>query len=288
MPIAPGIFDWSIDDTSVATIDETGLITPVANGKAVVTGRRDDIEIKVNVSVENTDKQVLPIDLTGDVESWKVTQSGISAYKITPLESGFGVDYTIKSTRGTRFTLNKKINVFGIPTALRARVNPGDVKLTSVMFSACASGGRVTNFTYNGIESGKENVVELPVSNMGDPDNIGTYPIEFSAFQFNPSGSAGKSYHIDITGLEAVYDNSGDGVDDITGNTVDKPAVGLRIDGNRVTLSQRAEYVEIYDAAGKTVISASDTESFAAPDAAGVYVARLVIGGKTLSIKFAK
>lgn len=287
MPIAPGIFDWSIDDTSVATIDETGLITPVANGKAVVTGRHGDIEIKVNISVENTDKQVLPIDLAGDVEAWKVTQSGISNYKITPLENGFGVDYTIKSTRGTRLTLNNKINVFGIPTALRARVNPGDVKLTSVMFSASASGERVTNFTYNDIESGKENVIELPVSEMGDPDNIGTYPIEFSAFQFNPSGSAGKSYHIDITGLEAVYDNSGDGVDDIIGDN-SRPAAGLRIDGDRVILSQRAEYVEVYDAAGKTVVSATDTESFAAPDAAGIYVARLVIGGKTLSIKFAK
>lgn len=287
MPIAPGIFDWSIDDSSVATIDETGLITPVANGKAVVTGRHGDIEIKVNISVENTDKQVLPIDLAGDAEAWKVTQSGISAYNITPLENGFGVDYTIKSTRGTRLTLNNKINVFGIPTALRARVNPGDVKLTSVMFSACASGGRVTNFTYNNIESGKENVVELPVSEMGDPDNIGTYPIEFSAFQFNPSGSAGKSYHIDITGLEAVYDNSGDGVDDIIVDN-SRPAAGLRIDGDRVILSQRAEYVEVYDAAGKTVVSATDTESFAAPDATGIYVARLVIGGKTLSIKFAK
>ncbi len=287
MPIAPGIFDWSIDDSSVATIDETGLITPVANGKAVVTGRHGDIEIKVNISVENTDKQVLPIDLAGDAEAWKVTQSGISAYNITPLENGFGVDYTIKSTRGTRLTLNNKINVFGIPTALRARVNPGDVKLTSVMFSACASGGRVTNFTYNNIESGKENVIELPVSEMGDPDNIGTYPIEFSAFQFNPSGSAGKSYHIDITGLEAVYDNSGDGVDDIIGDN-SRPAAGLRIDGDRVILSQRAEYVEVYDAAGKTVVSATDTESFAAPDATGIYVARLVIGGKTLSIKFAK
>ena len=287
MPIAPGIFDWSIDDSSIATIDETGLITPVANGKAVVTGRHGDIEIKVNISVENTDKQVLPIDLAGDAEAWKVTQSGISAYNITPLENGFGVDYTIKSTRGTRLTLNNKINVFGIPTALRARVNPGDVKLTSVMFSACASGGRVTNFTYNNIESGKENVVELPVSEMGDPDNIGTYPIEFSAFQFNPSGSAGKSYHIDITGLEAVYDNSGDGVDDIIVDN-SRPAAGLRIDGDRVILSQRAEYVEVYDAAGKTVVSATDTESFAAPDATGIYVARLVIGGKTLSIKFAK
>lgn len=287
MPIAPGIFDWSIDDSSIATIDETGLITPIANGKAVVTGRHGDIEIKVNISVENTDKQVLPIDLAGDAEAWKVTQSGISAYNITPLENGFGVDYTIKSTRGTRLTLNNKINVFGIPTALRARVNPGDVKLTSVMFSACASGGRVTNFTYNNIESGKENVVELPVSEMGDPDNIGTYPIEFSAFQFNPSGSAGKSYHIDITGLEAVYDNSGDGVDDIIVDN-SRPAAGLRIDGDRVILSQRAEYVEVYDAAGKTVVSATDTESFAAPDATGIYVARLVIGGKTLSIKFAK
>ena len=53
-------------------------------------------------------------------------------------------------------------------------------------------------------------------------------------------------------------------------------------------LSQRAECVEVYDAAGKAVVSARDTDSFAAPAAAGIYVARLVIGGKTLSIKFAK
>lgn len=288
MAIAPSVFDWTIDDTSVATIDENGLISPVANGKAVVTGRHGEIEVKVNVSVENTDKQVLPVDLSGNADAWKVTQSGISAYKLTPVDNGFGVDYTIKSTRGTRLTLTNKVNVFGIPTALRVRFNPGDVKLTSVMISAASHGVRATNFSFNEIENNKENVVEVPVSELGDPASVGTYPIEFTSFQFYPSGSAGKSYHIDIAGIEAVYDNSGDGISDISAGDANGLAAGLRIDGDRVILSQRAECVEVYDAAGKAVVSARDTDSFAAPAAAGIYVARLVIGGKTLSIKFAK
>lgn len=288
MPISPSVFDWTIDNSSVATVDDSGLVTPLSNGKAVITGRRGNIEITINLSVENTDKQVLPVDLSGDINSWTVTQMGIGDYTITPLDNGFGVDYKIKSTRGTRITFTKKIDVFGIPTALRARINPGETKITSVMFSACARGERVANFTINNIESGKENVIDLPISQLGDPENIGIYPIEFSAFQINPSGSAGKSYHVDVNGIEAVYDNAGDGVDDIVSDANGGLAIGLRVDGDRVILSSVAEHVAVYDVAGKIVLTAADTDSFAAPEASGVYVVRVVVGGKTLSVKFAK
>ncbi|WP_165073983.1 DUF1549 domain-containing protein [Paludisphaera rhizosphaerae] len=58
--------EWSSEDQNVATVSKTGLATPKANGKSVITARKGSVEVSTTVRVEGMDKPS-PVSFRRDV-----------------------------------------------------------------------------------------------------------------------------------------------------------------------------------------------------------------------------
>ena len=130
-----------------------------------------------------------------------------------------------------------------------------------------------------------ENIVDLPVSEIADINNIGIYPITLSSIRFDLGPTmvtTGTTYKIEVTGIEAVYNNAPVGIEDVESDNIEKAE--LTIADGTISATSVAESIEIYNLAGQLISVAKDTQHIASPSA-GSYIVKVTIDGKTSASK---
>lgn len=237
-PVGAKAFSWSSSDTNIATVTSDGIVKGVADGKCVITGELGGSTVNINLTIEIPTAVTQPVAPGDRSADWTVTaKSAMKSATVTPEEKGFKLTFTQSSTRGPRITVaqSKEKNMWSLPEAVQVRVNPGSTPLTSVTVTLLAhNGDRGVDITSTAaIPADKETTLTFPVTDFFSTDDIGVYPIELTRLQFVPKGSVSKEYTVDVPGVEAVYDESALGVNDIVvdGNAADRPVRWYNLQG---------------------------------------------------------
>ena len=279
MPLASRSMTWSSADASVATVTPEGLVTPVANGETVITGVRGDITVNINVKVQIAGSKVAPADRLMRVSEWKTVNTGMASVTLTPNENGANVDYVIKSTRGARISVLPEADIFSHPQIARVRINPGSsvIKDVTISLKANNAAGEVSK-KFTDIKAGELNTLDMPIAEYFDESDIGIYPIRFVSVAMSIGGKTKTDYHVEIPGIEAVYDESTLTVDDIKADA--SGAADSRffsVNGDVVTVSAPADIV-IVDAAGRTIAAYNGVTEVTLPKGVSVLSATTADG----------
>ena len=279
MPLAARTMSWTSEDASVATVTPEGLVTPVANGETVITGVRGEITVNINVKVQIAGSEVAPADRLMRVADWKTTNIGMASVSLTPNENGTNVDYVIKSPRGARISVLPEVDIFSHPQSVRVRLNPGTAKVTDVTITLKANNAiGVVSKKFTDVKANETNVYEMPVADYFDVSDIGIYPIRFVSVAMGIGGKTKTDYHVEIPGIEAVYDESTLSVNDIKADDNDSADSSFfNIDGDTVTVSAPADIV-IVDAAGRTIAAYSGVTAVTLPKGVAVVSATTADG----------
>ena len=279
MPLAARTMSWTSEDASVATVTPEGLVTPVANGETVITGVRGEITVNINVKVQIAGSEVAPADRLMRVADWKTTNIGMASVSLTPNENGTNVDYVIKSPRGARISVLPEADIFSHPQSVRVRLNPGTAKVTDVTITLKANNAiGVVSKKFTDVKANETNVYEMPVADYFDISDIGIYPIRFVSVALGIGGKTKTDYHVEIPGIEAVYDESTLSVNDIKADDNDNAdSRFFNIDGDTVTVSAPADIV-IVDAAGRTIAAYSGVTAVTLPKGVAVVSATTADG----------
>ena len=279
MPLAARTMSWTSEDASVATVTPEGLVTPVANGETVITGVRGEITVNINVKVQIAGSEVAPADRLMRVADWKTTNIGMASVSLTPNENGTNVDYVIKSPRGARISVLPEADIFSHPQSVRVRLNPGTAKVTDVTITLKANNAiGVVSKKFTDVKADETNVYEMPVADYFDVSDIGIYPIRFVSVAMGIGGKTKTDYHVEIPGIEAVYDESSLSVNDIKADDNDNAdSRFFNIDGDTVTVSAPADIV-IVDAAGRTIAAYSGVTAVTLPKGVAVVSATTADG----------
>ena len=279
MPLAARTMSWTSEDASVATVTPEGLVTPVANGETVITGVRGEITVNINVKVQIAGSEVAPADRLMRVADWKTTNIGMASVSLTPNENGTNVDYVIKSPRGARISVLPEADIFSHPQSVRVRLNPGTAKVTDVTITLKANNAiGVVSKKFTDVKADETNVYEMPVADYFDVSDIGIYPIRFVSVAMGIGGKTKTDYHVEIPGIEAVYDESTLSVNDIKADDNDNTdSRFFNIDGDTVTVSAPADIV-IVDAAGRTIAAYSGVTAVTLPKGVAVVSATTADG----------
>ena len=279
MPLAARTMSWTSEDASVATVTPEGLVTPVANGETVITGVRGEITVNINVKVQIAGSEVAPADRLMRVADWKTTNIGMASVSLTPIENGTNVDYVIKSPRGARISVLPEADIFSHPQSVRVRLNPGTAKVTDVTITLKANNAiGVVSKKFTDVKADETNVYEMPVADYFDVSDIGIYPIRFVSVAMGIGGKTKTDYHVEIPGIEAVYDESTLSVNDIKADDNDNAdSRFFNIDGDTVTVSAPADIV-IVDAAGRTIAAYSGVTAVTLPKGVAVVSATTADG----------
>ena len=218
MPLNPSAISWTSADESVATVDDLGIVRGMQDGVTQIIGSFGDSLYTINLTVQCPEKRIMPIEKAFEESTWKITKSGIKNFASTPLESGFGMDFTISSARSAKITLSKDIKMWSLPDTIQLRINPGDLDITSVSVQVLPNNGRAEKVTFDTFDKNVENVIKLPISDIINVNDIGVYPILFKNMIITPKGTVNQVCHIDVTGFEAIYGSELSGVENIGWN----------------------------------------------------------------------
>ena len=257
-PCDPARLTWTVSDETVASITN-GVLKGLSNGTCTITGTIGDFTASATVYVEIADETAKPVYTEFPTDA-KLTQVGGTGIALSQEGDAATLTYTGNGTsRGAYIAVNKSTQIFGLPYAIRVKINPGDAEIKKVSFTAKnALEGNYASHTMSEetLPKNTESVLELPLSDWCNPNDIGIYPIEFTELRFGMGASAkGTQFTIKYE-LEALYESNGG----ITAATI--ASNNLKLYPNPVATSNvtlrladtAQAQIAVYNAAGAKVL----------------------------------
>ncbi len=287
MTIDPAALTWSSSDESVVAIDaNTGILRGVADGTATVTGTVDGFTGNLKVKVEKPTAHVMPIDPGLDPSTWTVSISGGDKPVTEAVGDGLKCSFNGKSARIYYLNLNKKIDVWSMPDTLRVRLNPGDVDVTSVVFTVRTPGGKAVakSVSVTDLKKNGENVIDLPTAEWTDVNDVASFPVTLSTLRVNfNKTTAGTPYVMTFNGIEAVYNMKELWPTSV--ETIDASSkLTVRASGRMLVFNAEVDAVSVYDLNGREILTADKVRQVQLP-VAGAYVVAAKVSGRVVTAK---
>ena len=277
----PARLAWSVADPSVISIDANGVMKGLAEGHTTYTCSLGDFEATGDVTVEIAPQEIMAYD---DWTDWTAKgSSGISNVKVS--ESGV-VSFTYGSPRDPYVQLSKVFALYSIPDAVKLEFK-SSVAVKSIRADIrtpkSSKASPIVVEPEGGYEAGQMHTVDLPLTQLGDPDDLAMYPLSVNSIRLNilPDSSNKGEQSLTLGRLYAQYSSFG-GV-----NTVEIPHdARIRVCPNPVAAAsmvtvhaEDVSKVEIFSNSGMAVASRSfgrvDNPAIPAPSVPGAYVVRV-------------
>ena len=271
---------WTVEDPTIAEIDENGVLRGLKEGTTKVTGLVGEFldETTVNVEIAKA-AAVSASDMTG----WTIkASSGITKGALA--EDGT-LTFTYGSPRAPYVQMVKSIQYYSLPDKLWLEFTPTvDVKTVNIDLRTPLH-NKVNKVDINPASgevfaAGATHRIELPISALGDPADLILYPItlQYINFTINANTAYKGEQSIKVTELSAEYNNYAS-VESITiGEGSGVKIYPNPVDGGSftVTSSQTINNVDVYSVAGVNVASKVCNDNSVTVDAsaliAGIYM----------------
>ncbi len=199
----PSKLVWSIDDPSIATI-ENGVLMPKRNGSTRFTCQIGEFNDQDSVTVEIS---TVPF-LNQSWNDWTLKASGANNLV---LSTDGTLSFYYNSSRAPYLSLKKNITFYSLPDTIALTFN-STIPIDYVQIDA--RNRYFTSLNYEkyepegGFEANKDYTLRINLDQMGGIDQVGTYPITLKEVKFSPSKSAPKGdYSISLNALYAHYPN---------------------------------------------------------------------------------
>ncbi len=196
IPLENREFIWSVEDETIATVDENGVVKGVKNGTTVVKGILGDKITEIEVTVEIPTKRYQGIDENLDPSTWTLESSNIENFTVAPLGvEGMIVNYTTLKTRSVEASMIKDITTWSRPDSLCIDINPGDAQIKNISLYLLKEGETepwecVLEPT---LKANELNRIEMPMDTFVNISDMGAYPIKITKIRFVPKGSVGTA-----------------------------------------------------------------------------------------------
>ncbi|MBR5332547.1 MAG: phosphodiester glycosidase family protein [Muribaculaceae bacterium] len=208
MPLDNIALKWSIDDSSIASIDDNGVIHGLKNGITQVYGSVDEITDTILVKVEIPNVRYHDAENNIDISTWKTSKSGVKNNTTTALgTNGLALDYTISSSRNPYIKISKVLPLWSRPDSIELQLNPGDASIKQITIQVTPSnGGKASNVNITPtLTANVVNRIALPISDFADDTDAGIYPLTINAITIYPGDAVNTVSHIEIPHIYGVH-----------------------------------------------------------------------------------
>ena len=255
----PASIVWTVEDKTVADIDEEGVLRGYKEGSTQIVGLVGEFLDTTIVTVEIAPAPKMELN---DMTGWTI--KGSSGITKGALAEDGTLSFTYGSPRAATIQMSKEIRYYSLPDKLWLEFTP-TVNIKGVNIDLRTPQHTKINklelkpATGDVWEAGKTHRIELPISELGDPADLILYPLSLHYINFTiETNSAYKGEQsIKISELSAEYNNYAS-VEAVTIGEGD----GIKVYPNPVTdgvftISSAKELnsVEVYSISGVTVES---------------------------------
>lgn len=284
LTLAGSSFNWSSSNEGVVTVDASGILKGVANGTATVTAVSNSFSGSIEVTVEISDKQYAPVDLT--TSTWSLTSGGMTSASAANDAAGLKINYKVK-TAGQAYTnlVCSAAKFYSLPDAFRITTDAPAGTFSKILLSLKDKNNAVKSLSVP-ITDGTADSFTFNVKDVFGSDDPTIYPIRIQMIRFDYTGAAGTEASFDITGVEAVYNNYEAGIDNVS---VDRTEIGVYPNPARdyaylAGVAEGTPY-EIYALSGLKVAEGIAPEINCSALATGIYLVRTDKASTRLIVK---
>lgn len=212
--LRPEAFTWESSDTDVATVSADGVVKGVVTGTATITAKRGETTVSFIADVQLPKAKVQP--MAEDFGEWKIRRSAVKTATMTALDNGVAIDYTMQGTiRAPKITLQANSELWSRPDAIRIRARYAKAP-TAIELSVRGADERNPRL-YTCPEIGAEATEwTVRMSDIVNVDDAAVFPVYLSSVAFAPAEGANEEGHIDLPGLELIFDNGPAGIEEIS------------------------------------------------------------------------
>ena len=250
---------WTVEDPTVADIDENGVLRGLKEGTTKVTGLVGEFLDETTVNVEIAKAAVVT---ASDMTGWTVKgSSGVTNGKLA--EDGT-LSFTYGAPRSPYIQMAKEIKYYSLPDKLWLEFTPTvDVKTVNIDLRTPLHNKvnkvDIAPTTGDVFAAGTTHRIELPISALGDPADLINYPItlQYINFTINANTAYKGEQSIKISELSAEYNNYASVESVIIGEGNGVKVYPNPVDGDSFTVSasQQINKVDVYSVAGANVAS---------------------------------
>ena len=288
MPLENSALTWSVEDNSIATIDAAGVVKGVKNGNTRVIGVVEDFSDTILVKVEIPEVRYQDAETNIDINTWKLTKSGVKNETMSALGSnGVAVDYTISSSRNAYVRMAKELAIWSRPDSIELQLNPGNATIKQITIQVSPSqGAKASNITITPtLTANTVNRIAIPVSELADITDAGIYPLTINAISVYFSDAVNTVGRIEIPHIYGVYTaiSPDAGVDNIVADNANDALIiapnpveaGVVV---TVNASAQASYT-IYNAAGAIITKGYGNQIATNGLSNGIYIVSVLDNG---------
>lgn len=201
---------WVSDDTSIATVDENGVIKGLKNGTTTVHGSLGDFKGDIEVIVEIPTAHYQAIDPNIDVSTWSATGNNVENLSLEAIGTeGMAVKFTSTSSRRVQATVAKDIRSWSRPDSLCIEFNPGDrdiIVIDLYVKNPLNPDELIELELRPTLTLNEVNKLLIPISDFVDVTNMNNIPLTFSSMSIHPGTNAsGSEFNLQISRLAWVY-----------------------------------------------------------------------------------
>lgn len=285
--IQPAYYSWTADNPDIVDIDhESGALKARAEGTTLITGKAGDATVEFNAVCQPLNAEALPI--TGgaiDPDDWKISKASVKDIVMTPLgsHSGMSLDFNVTAVRGPRLTVTRLTTLYAIPEGLKLRLS-ADKPLKQVAINIKDASGTTYTFTTPLEDATYPYDINLDFADKINVDDPTVYPLSFNSMAITPTVLGTQK--VDIDHIVALYTKRYElGIENVSASPASDLVITVTPDA--ITVPQDVDRLELYDAAGRLVSFALNTNSVRRPATPGLYFVRTITANAAASAKVA-
>ena len=276
----PASIIWTVEDPAVADIDENGVLRGYKEGKTKISGLVGDFVDTTTVTVEIAKA---PIISASDMTGWTI--KGSSGITKGALAEDGTISFTYGSPRSPYIQMAKEVQYYSLPEKLWVEFTPS-INIKSLLVDlrtpkhVKVNTVEVLPTTGDVFAAGTTYRVELPISALGNPNDLILYPITLQYIRFVIDANAANKgeQSIKVSEFSAEYSNYAS-----VENIAIGEGSGVKIYPNpvaggsfTVTSSQLINKVDVYSVSGAIVVSKECNDNSVTVDVtalpAGIYM----------------
>lgn len=236
----PAKLTWTVADNTVADIGADGTLTGISRGTTTITGSIGQYTDQATVSVEIPHDRTMPVAPQTTAADWKLTYTSAKNGTVTPGADGaVSLTFTVSSSRSPKVTMSaaEPLRIYGLPDRMEVIITRATATVSSLTLSLQGAdmdrAATVSAVPAAQPDGSMKAVFDL--ADIHDTGDIKFYPVTFKSLAANLGGATG-TYSIDFGGINAVYDNFVNAVQNIAVDTAVNagPAQYYTLQGRRV------------------------------------------------------
>lgn len=276
----PAALSWTTSDASIATVDNEGIVSGVANGTTTIIGTLGNINLEQTIVVENYPAATTPLLDMSQFDLWRITKSDVNDATATTDGTAIDLNFTIKLTRGPKFLFKTNGATYGIPEALDFEIDPDNTKITSFVVSMIpANDPAAVTATFDNLSSAPQ-LLRVNLADYFDVNDLTIYPITLQQFQLNFGNEVGDVCHATIKSIKQNYDVAA-GVADIVADNANE--LSVTVANGTAVLTTEAKEITVADLSGR-VLAKGAGRSIALPEGHGFVV--LTADGQSAKVAY--